>query len=58
MFNGIIYKTGIISKIDKRKDGINIFFDTSIKLSKKDIGKSVSCDGVCLTLISVRKKKI
>ena len=57
MFNGIIYKTGIISKIDKRKDGINIFFDTSIKLSKKDIGKSVSCDGVCLTLISVRKKK-
>ncbi len=58
MFNGIIYKTGTISKIDKRKDGINIFFDTSIKLSVNDIGKSISCDGVCLTLISVKKKKL
>ena len=51
--NGIIlstdnyYKTGTISKIDKRKDGINIFFDTSLKLSADDIGKSISCDGVC-----------
>ena len=58
MFNGIIYKTGKISKIDKRKDGVNIFLNSSIKLSTKDIGKSISCDGVCLTLISVRKKKI
>ena len=57
MFNGIIYKTGKISKIDKRKDGVNIFLNSSIKLSTKDIGKSISCDGVCLTLISVRKKK-
>ena len=58
MFNGIIYKTGKISKIDKRKDGVNIFLNSSIKLSTKDIGKSISCDGVCLTLISVRKKKL
>ena len=58
MFNGIIFKTGTISRINKRKDGVNIFFDTSIKLSANDIGKSVSCDGVCLTLISVKKKKI
>ena len=58
MFNGIIYKTGKISKIDKRIDGINIFLHSSIKLSTKDIGKSISCDGVCLTLISVRKKNI
>ena len=58
MFNGIIYKTGKISKIDKRKDGTNVFLQSSIKLSTKDIGKSISCDGVCLTLISVRKKKI
>ena len=58
MFNGIIYKTGKISKIDKRKDGINIFLHSLIKLSKKDIGKSISCDGVCLTLISVKKKKL
>ena len=58
MFNGIIYKTGKISKINKRKDGVNIFLNSSIKLSTKDIGKSISCDGVCLTLISVKKKKL
>ena len=56
MFNGIIYKTGKISKIDKRKDGVNIFLNSSIKLSTKDIGKSISCDGVCLTLYLLEKK--
>ena len=25
------------------------------KLSKKDIGVSISCDGVCLTLITIKK---
>ena len=56
MFNGIIYKTRKKRKIDKIKDRVNTFLNSSIKLSTKDIGKSISCDGVCLTLISVRKK--
>ncbi len=52
MFNGIIYNQGKVSKIVKRSKGINIFVKSSLKISKKDIGLSVACDGVCLTLIS------
>ena len=55
MFNGIIFNKGKIYKILKRKNGINIFLQSKIKISKKKIGISVSCDGVCLTLISYNK---
>ena len=56
MFNGIIFNKGTIKKILKRPKGINIFIRSDMKLSKKDIGVSVACDGVCLTLISIQKK--
>ena len=56
MFNGIIFNKGTLKKILKRPRGINIFIRSDIKLSKKDIGVSVACDGVCLTLISIKKK--
>ncbi len=56
MFNGIIFNKGLISKIIKRPKGINIFVKSNLKLSKKDIGVSVSCDGVCLTLITIKNK--
>ena len=56
MFNGIIFNQGIIVKIVKRTNGINIFVKTDLKLSNKDIGVSVACDGVCLTLITIKKK--
>jgi len=55
MFNGIIFNKGTIKKIIKRKKGINIFIKSDLKLSKKDIGVSISCDGVCLTLITIKK---
>ncbi len=54
MFNGIIFNKGVVKKIYKRSKGINIFLKSNIKLSNKDIGVSVACDGVCLTLISIR----
>ena len=56
MFNGIIFNKGVIKKILKRPKGINIFIQSSIKLFKKDIGVSVACDGVCLTLITIKNK--
>ena len=56
MFNGIIFNQGVITKIEKRPKGINIFVKSNLKLSKKDIGVSVSCDGVCLTLITIAAK--
>ena len=56
MFNGIIYNQGSITKIIKRPKGLNIFVKSNIKVSNKDIGLSVACDGVCLTLISYKSK--
>ncbi len=56
MFNGIIFNKGSVTKILKRPKGINIFIKSDLKLSKRDIGVSVSCDGVCLTLISIKNK--
>tara|TARA_B100000963_G_scaffold297909_1_gene269501 strand:+ start:1359 stop:1952 length:594 start_codon:yes stop_codon:yes gene_type:complete len=56
MFNGIIFNKGLITKISKRSKGINIFIKSDLKLNNKDIGVSISCDGVCLTLISTKKK--
>ena len=55
MFNGIIFNQGVIKKVIKRSNGINLFLKSNLKLSKKDIGISISCDGVCLTLISLKK---
>ena len=56
MFNGIIYNQGIINKIIKRPKGLNISIKSNLKVTKKDVGLSVACDGVCLTLISCKKK--
>ena len=56
MFNGIIFNKGLVTKILKRSKGINIFIKSDLKLSKTDIGVSVACDGVCLTLISIKNK--
>ena len=54
MFNGIIYNQGIVTKIARRPKGLNIFIKSDFKLTKKDLGLSVACDGVCLTLISLK----
>ena len=56
MFNGIIYNQGIVTKIIKRPKGLNIFVKSNFKLYNKDLGLSVACDGVCLTLISYKSK--
>ena len=56
MFNGIIYNKGIVTKFIKRPKGLNLFIKSTLKLSNKDIGLSIACDGVCLTLISYKSK--
>ena len=56
MFNGIIFNEGTVVKTQKRLNGLNLFLKSKIKLSNNDIGTSVSCDGVCLTLISYKKR--
>ena len=56
MFNGIIFNQGLVKKINKRTKGINIFIKSDLKVTKKDIGISIACDGVCLTLITIKNK--
>jgi riboflavin synthase len=55
MFNGIIFNQGIVTKIAKRSKGINIFIKSDLKLKNSNLGLSVACDGVCLTLIGIKK---
>ena len=56
MFNGIIFNQGVIKNFEKRSKGINIFVKSDLKLSKREVGVSVACDGVCLTLITISGK--
>ena len=56
MFNGIIYNQGTIKKIKKRINGREISIKSNLKISKKDIGISISCDGVCLTMTNYKDK--
>ena len=56
MFNGIIFNQGSVVNFKKRSKGLNIFIKSNLKLTTKNIGVSVSCNGVCLTLIKIKKK--
>ena len=60
MFNGIVYNQGIIKKIKRSSRYVSgslvLEIASNIKFKKTDIGESVSCDGVCLTLIRINKK--
>ena len=55
MFNGIIYNQGKVKKIKENKKGKSIFLYSKLKINKKNIGMSLACDGVCLTLVSAKK---
>ena len=50
MFNGIIFNTGTVKDIKKKRNSIYVGIQTKINFSKKDLGSSICCDGVCLTV--------
>ncbi len=58
MFNGIILNTGIVRNITRKKKSTYVEIQTNINIKKKDIGSSICCDGVCLTVEKVFKNKI
>ena len=58
MFNGIIYNQGKITEISKSKNSIVIGIFTNLKVSKNEIGSSISCDGTCLTLTKIKRQKL
>ena len=55
MFNGIIYNTGTIKNIFKNKKSFLIGIKSKLKFKQNEIGSSVNCSGVCLTLTKIQK---
>ena len=55
MFTGIIQSTAKLNKIINKNNNYTYVLESSLKLNKKDIGTSISIDGVCLTLIKFKK---
>lgn len=55
MFNGIIFKTGVVETILKQKKSKLIGVKSDLILKKKDIGSSICCSGVCLTLVKITR---
>ena len=55
MFNGIIYNTGQIKSIKKTSHSLSIGIKSKLRLNKTEIGSSICCDGVCLTVIKIKK---
>ena len=58
MFNGIIYNIGKVEILKKGKKSLLIGIKSEIKFSNKDLGSSISCNGVCLTLSKIEKNII
>ena len=60
MFSGIIYNQGKVKSIRKSPRYVEgsrvIEVSSDIRFQKNDIGESVCCDGVCLTLITLKNK--
>ena len=56
MFNGIIKNTGVVKKIQKNSNSMNITVFSNLKIKKKMLGSSISCNGVCLTLVKKKNK--
>ena len=55
MFNGIIYNTGIIKNIFKNKKSLLIGIKSNLNFNLNEIGSSINCNGVCLTLTKIQK---
>ena len=58
MFNGIIFNKGIIKSIKKSNKSILIGIKSNLKIKKEELGSSICCNGVCLTIVKIDKKII
>ena len=55
MFTGIIKNIGVIKELTKKNNGYFLSVISNLNFTKKDIGTSISCSGVCLTLTKIKK---
>ena len=58
MFNGIIYNTGSVHSIIKTQKSLFVGIKSKLRFNRRDIGSSVCCDGICLTLVKIKKNII
>ena len=59
MFNGIVFNTGKVKKKNISNSGLVLTIDSKININpKKEIGSSISCSGVCLTLTKYKNKNL
>ena len=58
MFNGIIFNKGTIKSIKNNSKSILIGIKSNLKIKKKELGSSICCNGVCLTIVKIEKKII
>ena len=58
MFTGIIKNKGKVVSIVKKNKGYEVKINSNLVFSKKNIGTSISINGVCLTLIKFLNKNL
>ena len=56
MFTGIIKNKGKVVSIVKKNKGYEVKINSNLVFSKKNIGTSISINGVCLTLTKFLNK--
>tara|TARA_B100000989_G_scaffold45786_3_gene29355 strand:+ start:1996 stop:2583 length:588 start_codon:yes stop_codon:yes gene_type:complete len=55
MFTGIIKNTSKLEQVINKSKNYTFILSSDLNLSRKDIGTSISIDGVCLTLVKIVK---
>jgi len=58
MFNGIIFNTGKVKNISRKRNSIYVEIQINNNFKKIDLGSSICCDGVCLTVEKIFKNRI
>jgi len=58
MFTGIIKNKGKVVSIVKKNKGYEVKINSNLVFSKKNIGTSISINGVCLTLTKFLNKNL
>jgi riboflavin synthase len=53
MFTGIVEEVGLVKKIASNQDGLEVTIEGLLVISDLKINDSISCSGICLTVIEI-----
>ena len=57
MFTGLVEEVGAIDQINRNLDGLEIIIRAKKVLDGLKVDDSVSCSGICLTVVNIQKEK-